>query len=37
MTTWYSQIRNLPQGAVIKFVKMGHKVHQMLGLNTQSG
>jgi len=37
MTTWYSQIRNMPQGAVIKFVKMGQKVHQLLGINTKNG
>lgn len=32
MTTWYSQIRSLPQGAVIKFVKMGSKVRKLLGV-----
>jgi DNA-binding transcriptional regulator GbsR (MarR family) len=31
MTTWYSQIRSLPSGAVIKFVKMGAKVRKLLG------
>lgn len=36
MSTWYSQIRNLPQGAVIKFVKMGKKVQQMLGVGAGS-
>ena len=32
MTSWYGQIRRLPQGAMIKFVKMGGKVGRMLGL-----
>ena len=32
MTSWYGQIRRLPQGAVIKFAKMGGKVGRMLGL-----
>ena len=31
MSSWYQQIRRLPQGAVIKFVKMGAKVQQFLG------
>ncbi len=31
MSSWYDQIRRLPQGAVIKFVRMGRKVRQMLG------
>jgi DNA-binding transcriptional regulator GbsR (MarR family) len=31
MSTWYGQIRRLPQGAVIKFVKLGGKVGRMLG------
>lgn len=31
MSTWYGQIRRLPQGAVIKFVKMGGKVGRMIG------
>ncbi len=31
MSRWYTQIRRLPQGAVIKFVKMGGKVAKMLG------
>ncbi len=30
-TSWYSQIRSLPTGAVIKFVKMGAKVRKLLG------
>ena len=30
MSQWYSQIRALPQGAMIKFVKMGSKVRKML-------
>ena len=29
---WYTQVRGLPQGAVIKFVKMGTKVFKTLGL-----
>jgi len=32
MSNWYTQIRNLPQGAVIKFAKMGGKVRQWLGV-----
>lgn len=31
MTAWYSQIRALPTGAVIKFVKLGAKVQKLLG------
>ena len=31
MTTWYSQIRSLPTGAVVKFVKMGAKIKKLLG------
>lgn len=31
MTGWYSQIRRLPSGAVIRFVKMGDKIRKMLG------
>ncbi len=30
MSSWYQQIRRLPQGAVIKFVKMGAKVQKFL-------
>jgi len=29
---WYTQIRTLPTGAMIKFVKMGSKVWKVLGL-----
>ena len=29
---WYTQIRGLPTGAMIKFVKMGSKVWKVLGL-----
>jgi DNA-binding transcriptional regulator GbsR (MarR family) len=32
MSTWYEQIRSLPTGAVVRFVKMGKKVRQMLGV-----
>ncbi len=32
LSGWYGQIRALPQGAVIKFVKMGTKVFKTLGL-----
>lgn len=32
MTTWYSQIRRLPTGAVIRFVKLGDKVRKLLGV-----
>ena len=31
MSSWYDQIRRLPRGAVIRFVKMGRKVQKMLG------
>jgi hypothetical protein len=31
MSSWYGQIRSLPTGAVIKFVKMGAKVQKLLG------
>lgn len=31
MSTWYEQIRRLPTGAVIKFVKMGNRVRKLLG------
>jgi DNA-binding transcriptional regulator GbsR (MarR family) len=31
MSSWYTQIRRLPTGAVIKFVKMGDKVRKLLG------
>ncbi len=30
MSAWYHQIRRLPRGAVIRFVKMGRKVQKML-------
>ncbi|MHC4416936.1 MAG: GbsR/MarR family transcriptional regulator [Planctomycetota bacterium] len=29
---WYAQMRRLPTGSVIKFVKMGDKVRKLLGL-----
>jgi len=32
MSTWYDEIRALPTGAVIRFVKLGGKVKRMLGL-----
>ncbi len=32
VTDWYRQIRNLPTGAVIRFVKMGRKVRKLLGV-----
>ncbi len=32
MIRWYDDIRRLPTGAVIKFVKLGGKVRKMLGL-----
>ena len=32
MTTWYAQIRRMPTGAFVKFVKMGDKVRKLLGL-----
>ena len=33
MSAWYHQIRRLPRGAVIRFVKMGRKVQKMLGVS----
>ncbi len=30
MSAWYSQIRGLPQGAVIRFMKMGRQVRRLL-------
>lgn len=30
MIGWYSQIRRLPRGAVVKFVKMGNKVRNLI-------
>ncbi len=33
MSVWYHQIRRLPRGAVIRFVKMGRKVQKMLGVS----
>ena len=32
MSAWYRQIRRLPRPAVIRFVKMGRRVQQMLGI-----
>ncbi|MEM9883924.1 MAG: MarR family transcriptional regulator [Planctomycetota bacterium] len=32
LSRWYTQVRTLPTGAVIKFVKMGSKVWKVLGL-----
>lgn len=32
MTRWYVDLRRLPTGAVIKFVKMGGKVRKLLGM-----
>ena len=32
MTGWYEQIRQLPTGAMLKFVKLGGKVRKLLGL-----
>ena len=32
MSTWYVQIRALPQGAVLKFVKLGGRVGQLWGV-----
>ena len=36
MSTWYEQIRNLPQGMMIKFVRMGGKIRQWLGARSIS-
>jgi len=32
ITSWYSQIRRLPTGAMVKFVKMGDKIRKVLGI-----
>lgn len=32
MTNWYGQIRTLPSGAIVKFVKLGGRVRKWLGL-----
>ena len=32
MSSWYTQIRRLPPGAVIRFVKMGRRVQKLLGV-----
>ena len=34
MSAWYAQIRRLPQGAMMRFVKLGGKVGRMLGAGT---
>lgn len=31
MSRWYGDIRSLPSGAIVKFVKLGGKVRQLLG------
>ena len=30
-TTWYEQVRRMPTGAVIKFVKLGDKLRKLIG------
>ena len=32
MSSWYAQIRTMPTGAVLKFVRMGSRVRKLLGL-----
>lgn len=32
LSRWYTQLRHLPTGAVVRFVKMGSKVWKLLGL-----
>ena len=32
MTAWYEQVRQLPTGAMLKFVRLGGKVKRMLGI-----
>ena len=34
MSSWYQQVRRLPQGAMIRFVKMGRKVQKLLGVTS---
>lgn len=31
MSTWYTKMRSLPQGVIIKFVRMGDKVQKVMG------
>jgi DNA-binding transcriptional regulator GbsR (MarR family) len=33
MTHWYAQIRNMPKGSVVKFVKLGEKVRKLLSMS----
>lgn len=32
MSSWYAQIRRMPTGSVVKFVKMGDRIKKVLGL-----
>ncbi|MCH6551541.1 MAG: MarR family transcriptional regulator [Planctomycetes bacterium] len=34
MSSWYQQVRRLPQAAMIRFVKMGRKVQKLLGVTS---
>lgn len=34
MTSWYHEIHRLPRNAMLKFVKLGNKVREMLGVET---
>lgn len=33
MTAWYHEIRRLPKNAVVKFVKLGNKVRELVGMS----
>ena len=32
MSRWYTQMRSMPTGSVIRFVKMGDRVRKLLGI-----
>ena len=32
IAAWYSNVRRLPTGSVIRFIRMGDKIRQLLGL-----
>ena len=34
MSSWYQQVRRLPKGAMMRFVKMGRKVQKLLGVTS---
>ena len=34
VSSWYQQVRRLPKGAMMRFVKMGRKVQKLLGVTS---